>query len=126
MSNKTMLRKAALRALAVIALPALIVAQDKGGKRAHIDVESYVIDAEINPHTQALTANVKVRFLPLDNDISTVSFELNNAFNVSHVVDETGRQIQASRSTQDFSVRLSFPAPLVKGKATTVSFSYDG
>ena len=112
--------------VAVLATASLLVAQDKGGKRARIDVENYVIDADINPHTQALTANVKVRFIPLDNDISTVSFELNNALNVSRVVDDSGRQIPASRSTQDFTVQLTFPTPLAKGKATTLTFSYDG
>ncbi len=112
--------------LAVLATASLLVAQDKGGKRARIDVENYVIDADVNPHTQALTATVKVRFIPLDSDVSSVSFELNNAFNVNRVVDDAGRQIQASRSTQDFSVHLNFPAPLVKGKATTLTFSYDG
>ena len=61
-----------------------------------------------------------------DSDISSASFELNNAFNVSRVVDDSGRQITASRSTQDFSVHLTFPAPLAKGKPTTVTFSYDG
>ncbi len=118
--------KTLLRALAVIAFPALLVAQDKGGKRPRIDVENYVIDAEINPHTQALSANVKVRFLPLDNDVSSASFELNNAFNLTRVVDESGHQIPASRSGQDFNVRLNFPAPLVKGKPTTLTFTYDG
>jgi aminopeptidase N len=112
--------------LAVLATTSLLVAQDKGGKRARIDVENYVIDADLNPHTQALTANVKIRFVALDSDISSVSFELNNALSVSRVVDDTGRQIPASRSTQDFTVHLTFPTPLTKGKATTVTFSYDG
>jgi tetratricopeptide (TPR) repeat protein len=125
-------RKIRLRALAAIAIPAFLIGaahlmgQDKGVKKARIDVENYVIDAEVNPHTQALNARVKVRFLPLDNDISSVSFELNNALNVSSVMDEAGHQIPASRSGQDFSLRLSFPAPLVKGKATTLTFTYDG
>jgi tetratricopeptide (TPR) repeat protein len=123
-------RKILFRALPAIAIPALLavllVGQDKGVKKSRIDVENYVIDAEVNPHTQALSANVKVRFLPLDNDISSVSFELNNALNVTKVVDDAGHQIQASRSGQDFSLRLSFPAPLVKGKPTTLTFTYDG
>ena len=89
-------------------------------------MDNYAIDAEINPRTQTLTANVKVRFIPLDNDVSTASFELNNALNVSRVVDDSGRQVPSSRSHQDFSVRLSFPAPLAKGKPATVTFSYDG
>jgi len=112
-------------AVAPLAL-APLRAQDRGSKSGRIDVDNYSIDAEVNPRTQTLTANVKVRFIPLDNDLSSVSFELNNALNVSRVVDDSGRQIPASRSTQDFSVRLSFPAPLAKGKPTTVTFSYDG
>jgi len=110
----------------LLALAALAGAQDKGGKSARIDVDNYAIDAEINPHTQALSATVKVRFTALDNDISSVAFELNNALTVSRVVDETGRQIPASRSSQDFTVRVSLPAPLSKGKATTLTFTYDG
>ncbi len=112
--------------LAALALGPLLCAQDRGGKSGRIDVDNYAIDAEINPRTQTLTANVKVRFVAQDNDISTVSFELNNALNVSRVVDDAGRQIPASRSGQDMGVRLSFPAPLVKGKTTTVTFTYDG
>ena len=37
------------------------MAQDTGIKRARIDIENYVIDADINPHTQSLSANVKVQ-----------------------------------------------------------------
>jgi hypothetical protein len=117
--------------LTVLALAPLLVignlaAQDRGSKSGRIDVDNYAIDADINPRTQTITANVKVRFIPLDNDISTASFELNNALNVSRVVDDSGRQIPTSRSTQDFSVHLSFPAPLSKGKPATLTFSYDG
>ena len=112
--------------LAALAAASLLVAQDKGAKRSRLDVQHYVIDAEINPHTQALTASVQVQFVPLDNDVSSANFELNNAMNLSRVVDDTGRQLSASRSGQDFGLRLSFPAPLVKGKATTLTFTYDG
>src|SRR5580700_5363997 len=117
--------KTLLWALAALAIPAL-TGQDRGIKKPRIDVDNYVIDAEVNPHTQALNANVKVRFLPLDNDISSLSFALNNALNVTSVVDDAGHQIPASRSCQDFSLRLSFPAPLAKGKPTTLTFTYDG
>lgn len=112
--------------LTSLVLAPLLAAQDRGSKAGRIDVDNYAIDAEINPRTQSLTANVKVRFTCLDNDVASASFELNNAFNVSRVLDDTGRQISASRSGQDGAVRLSFPAPLPKGKPTTVTFSYDG
>src|SRR5216684_1422807 len=114
--------------VAMFAMVSLLGAQDKdrGGKKARIDVENYVINAEINPRTQAITANVQVRFVPLDGDVSSTSFELNNALNISRVVDDAGRQIPVSRSTQDASVRLNFPSALSKGKPATVTFTYDG
>src|SRR5579862_7861873 len=113
-------------ALATLAFAQLLAAQDRGGRSGRIHVDNYAIDAEINPRTQALTANAKVRFIADDSDISSVSFELNNAFNVTRVVDDAGRQIPASRSGQDQGVRLSLATPLVKGKPNTVTFTYDG
>jgi hypothetical protein len=128
MSRKFLLAALVLApvALALLALAPLLDAQDRGSKSGRIDVDNYAIDAEINPHTQTLTASVKVRFSPLDNDVSSASFELNPALSVSRVVDDAGHQIPASRSGQDMAVVLSFPAPLAKGKATTVTFNYDG
>ena len=67
-----------------------------------------------------------MRFTPLDDNTNSAAFELNNALNVSKVVDEQGREIQTSRSQQDFTVRLSFDQPLAKGKPVTVTFFYDG
>jgi tetratricopeptide (TPR) repeat protein len=98
-------------------------AQDR---RSRIDVEQYTIDAEISPAAQTLNAKAAVRFVPVDDNITSATFELNNALNVSRVVDDQGKQLQASRNQQDFSVRLSFDQPLVKGRAVTVTFYYDG
>jgi aminopeptidase N len=98
-------------------------AQDR---RSRIDVEQYTIDAEVSPAAQTLTAKATVRFTPLDDNITSAAFELNNALNVSRVVDAAGKQIQASRNQQDFTVRLSFEQPLVKGQPVTITFAYDG
>lgn len=127
-----MFRKPVLAALAAIlsaatlSITSLRAAEDRGDRRPRIDVQSYAVDAEVNPHTQTITAHVQVRFVPLDNELSSASFELNNALNVSSIVDDAGRQIPASRNTQDFSLRLSFPTPLAKGKPSTLTFTYDG
>lgn len=118
---------AAASVLALQASIALQAAEDKVERRASgIDVQHYIIDADVNPRTQALTATVQMRFAPTDGNISSASFELNNALNVSKVVDESGRQIPVSRNSQDFSLRLTFPEPILKGKATTLTFTYDG
>src|ERR1051325_9126015 len=95
-------------------------------RRPRIDVQRYVINAEVQPRTQALSGVVTVEFTPLDDNTSSAIFELNNALSVSKVVDAGGKQIPASRSQQDFSVRLSFDQPLPKGKPYAVTFSYDG
>ena len=95
-------------------------------RRPRIDVEQYTIDAEVSPAAQSLTAKASVRFLPLDDNITSPVFELNNALTVSRVVDDKGKQIPASRNQQDFSVRLTFDQPLVKGQAVTITFYYEG
>ncbi len=95
-------------------------------RRSRIDVEHYLIEAEINPRTQSLAANVQVRFAPLEDNTTSVVFELNNALYLARVTDEGGRQIPASRSQQDFTIRLNFPEPLVRAKPVTLAFSYDG
>ncbi len=101
------------------------MAQDRR-PASRIDVEQYTIDAEISPNTQSLAAKVAVRFVPLDEGLSSATFELNNALNVSRVVDDKGKQIPASRNQQDFTVRLTFDQPLPKGQPATVTFYYDG
>jgi Peptidase family M1 domain len=104
---------------------AIVPAQERRpGPR--IDVEQYLIDAEISPNTQSMSAKTAVRFIPLDEGVTSAVFELNNALNVSKVVDDKGKQIPASRNQQDFTVRLSFEQPLPKGQPVTVTFYYDG
>jgi len=109
--------------LGLLALASLTPAQER---RSRIDVEHYAIDAEIHPRTQSLSATAKVRFVPLDEHINSAVFELNNALNVTKVVDEKGRQIPSSRSQQDFTIRLNFPESLSKGTPATITLSYEG
>jgi aminopeptidase N len=94
-------------------------------RRTRVDVEHYVIDAQIDPRNQSVSATVQVRFTPADN-LSSASFELNNALNVSRIADASGRQIPASRSQADFAVRLTFPDGINKGQQSTLTFTYDG
>src|SRR5437867_1188040 len=95
-------------------------------RKTLIDVESYTIDADVNQRTQSLAAKAAVRFTPLGDNTTSVAFELNNALNVSKVLDEQNREIPSSRSQQDLTVHLNFNQPLEKGKPVTVTFYYDG
>jgi tetratricopeptide (TPR) repeat protein len=100
-------------------------AQDRSARQQKIDVQSYLIDAQVDPRAQTLSATVLVRFIPLE-DTSQVTFELNNALNISKVTDEDGRQVPSSRLQQDMSVRLSLPQTLKRGKVAALTFVYDG
>src|SRR3954468_13558856 len=95
-------------------------------RKTRIDVDKYTIDVDINQRTQSLTAKAAVRFTPLDDNTTSVPFELNNALNVSKVVDQQGQPLQASRSQQDFTINVNFSPPLEKGKPVTATFYYDG
>ena len=110
-------------AAAVLAVVALAPAQER---RSRIHVEHYLIDAEINQRSQSLTAKTQVRFVPLEDNVNSATFELNNALNVSKVTDDKGKQIPATRYQQDFTVRLNFDQTLPKGAPVTVTFEYDG
>jgi len=99
--------------------------QGQSQQRPRVDVESYAIDAQVDPSAQTIRATAQVRFTPLD-DLSTLTFELNNALNLEAVTDDAGRQVPASRTAQDMSVRLSLAATLPKGKPATLTFVYGG
>ncbi len=107
----------------MLALGVTLAAQER---RSSIDVEHYVITAEVDPDSQTLKAEVQVRFTPLDDETSSLSFELNNALSVSSVTGENGQPLPAARLPQDEGIRVSFPEPLAKGKPSTLVFRYDG
>ncbi|HEX3875951.1 MAG TPA: M1 family aminopeptidase [Bryobacteraceae bacterium] len=110
--------------LALAASP--LAAQQQPERRNRIDVQDYAIKADISPNTQTVTAQATVRFTPVDDGITTASFELNNALNVSRVIDADGKAIDAQRNPSDFSVRLTFNPPLPKGQPYSATFYYDG
>src|SRR5580698_3488938 len=117
-----------MKKLAVISsliVTALLSAQDRSARQQKIDVQSYLIDAQVDPRAQTLTATAQVKFIPLE-DTSSVTFELNNALTISRVLDEDGRQVPSSRTAQDMSVKLTLPQTLKKGKVAGLTFVYDG
>src|SRR5579863_6060525 len=125
---KRFMRGSSMWLAAALAAGALF-AQERGERpgppRQRIDVQSYIINAQIDPQAQTLAATAQVTFIPADNT-STVSFELNNSLNLTRVTDTEGRQIPASRLQEDMSVRVSMPQPLERGKPATLVFVYGG
>ena len=93
---------------------------------ARLDVEHYVIRAEIHPRTQDLNAEVEVRFQALDDGLRSASFQLHNALRLDKVVEESGAELAADRNPDEFTVRVSFPELVVKGKPKALKFFYRG
>jgi hypothetical protein len=103
-----------------------VPAQERRSNSNRIDVEQYTIDAEITPDKSTLAVKAAIRFAPVDDNVSAATFELNNALNISRVVDDQGKPIPSSRNQQDSTLRLTFDQPLPQGKPVTITFEYDG
>jgi aminopeptidase N len=109
----------------VLSLLLAVCAWAQEPQRPRIEVQNYMIEADINPRTQSIAATAKVNFTPLD-DANEAVFELNNALTVSKAVDGSGKPLETSRNAQDFTVKVSFPGALHKNQASEVSLTYDG
>ena len=112
-------------ALLAIVAASFVTYSVRAAEKAHLRVDNYDIDAELNPRAHTLTAKAKVRFTALD-DLSAATFELHNALRPTKVTDEAGQPLQVERISQDNAIRVSLPAGLAKNAATTLNFEYTG
>ncbi|HWR17575.1 MAG TPA: M1 family aminopeptidase [Terriglobales bacterium] len=103
----------------------LLLATGVYAQNPRIQVNDYVIDAEIAPRARKLVAKAKVNFTALD-DISVATFELHNGLRPTKIVDADGKTLTAERITQDSTIRIPLPAGLAKGASTTLTISYEG
>src|SRR5262249_28029659 len=122
-------KEISVRTFGWFALGALMLSWSAFGqqedRRAKIDVDNYAIDVQINPDTQTLNAKAAVRFTP-DEQTNAVTFQLNNALNVSRITDDKGQVLQSSRNIPDNTIRVTFPGGLLKGQPVVLTFNYDG
>ena len=102
----------------VLTLPAL------AAEKPRVQVDSYAINADLNPKTHHLLAAARLQFTALD-DINSASFELNNNLR-PRVLDEAGKPLPIERISQENLVRVNFPKSIAKGETDTITFEYDG
>jgi hypothetical protein len=114
-----------MRAVPIFFLAAAaLLAQE--GRRTAIDLQSYRIDARVEPANGTVSAIAELTFLPEETPAQSATFELHNALNLLKVSDEQGRTLQYNRSIEDFTTRVNFPDPFQKGKPVKVKFEYEG
>ena len=112
-----------MKYLSILLLSAALFAQQE--RRARVDVEHYDINVTVIPATQSMTAKVKMRVMPIDDRISSMQVDFNDALRVANVTDDAGAPVSFTK-TADFNYRLQFAQPLPKGKAVTLNFEYEG
>ena len=108
-----------------LSLVLLLAVPSQAAEKAHLRVDDYQIDVQLEPHLHQLTARAKVKFTALQ-DMPVAVFELNNDLRVTKVTDEKGQPLSAERVTQDSTVRVPLPAGLAKDASTTLTFEYEG
>jgi tetratricopeptide (TPR) repeat protein len=115
-----------VRSLCFIILILMVAAgMARAAEKARLHVDDYQITVELLPETHHLTAHAVVKFTALE-ELSTVTFQLNNALRITKLVDADNKPLVPERNTQDSSVRFALNNGLSKGATTTVTFDYEG
>jgi aminopeptidase N len=93
--------------------------------KAQMQVTGYVINADLDPKANKLSATAAVTFTALD-DLNTVTFELNNGLQLTKLTDAANKPLQSERLTTNSTVRITLANPMPKGTSITYNFEYSG
>jgi len=107
---------------ALMLAPAALTAQR--AERPALAISGYVIDAELDPATHRLAAKTVVT-LTAPETLEVVNFGFDPALKITKISDESGKTLEGER-TADGTIRVTPPAPFVRGKAVHWTFEYEG
>jgi len=93
--------------------------------KPQLQVTGYVINAELDPAANKLSATAVVSFTALE-DLTAPVFELNNGLQISKVTDANKKPLEAERLTNNSTVRFNLATPIPKGSSTSFTFEYAG
>jgi len=94
------------------------------GQQKSLAIQSYTIDAELDPEQHQIAAKAVVNFTPPEGAMA-VTFGLHPGLKVSSVTDDKGLTLAAERLS-DGSVRVNVPQPFLRGELDHWSFTYAG
>ncbi len=94
-------------------------------EKTRLRVDDYQIDVELLPQTHKLAAHATVKVTALE-DLSVVTFQLNNALRITKLTDATNKPLTPERNTQDSTVRFALTSGIAKNASTTFYFEYEG
>jgi hypothetical protein len=112
---------------AVTVLPLWLVAVTAWAApvKVQMQITGYVINADLDPSVNRLTATADVTFTALE-ELSNPTFELNNGLLVTKATDPHGKPLEYERLTNNNTVRFTLATPLAKGTTTTYHIEYSG
>lgn len=113
------------RSLFLLLFPAAFSVAHAAPSRVPLQINSYVINADLDPAANKLTATVAVNFTALD-DLTAATFELNNGLQLTRLVDAAKKPLQSERLSTNSTVRVNLPTALSKSTTTTWTFDYTG
>jgi len=119
------MRRALWRLPAFLLFPVLTMAVYAAPPRVPLQVNSYVISADVDPAANKLTATATVSFTALD-DLTMATFELNNGLQITKLTDAGRKPLQNERLSTNSTVRVTLPTPMAKNTTTTWTFEYAG
>ena len=119
------MRRALWRCVALLVFPALTAVGYAASPRVPLQINSYVINADLDPAANKLTATAVVSFTALD-DLTTASFELNNGLQITKLTDAAKKPLVSERLSTNSTVRVTLPTPMAKNTTTTWTFEYTG
>jgi tetratricopeptide (TPR) repeat protein len=93
--------------------------------RVQVQATGYVINADVDPATNKLTATVAVTLTAFE-DVTQITLELNNGLQITKLVDSAQHPLTPERLTTNSTVRIPLATPLAKGSSTTLTFDYSG
>ena len=93
--------------------------------RQPVQVTGYVINADLDPATNKLSATAAVTFTALE-DLTQATFELNNGLQISKLTDAAKKPLESERLSTNSTVRVALATPMPKGTSTTWNFEYAG
>jgi hypothetical protein len=93
--------------------------------RVQMQITGYVINADLDPSVNRLTATADVTFTAIE-ELANPTFELNNGLQVTKATDAQGKPLEYERLTNNNTVRFTLANPLPKGATTTFHFEYSG
>ncbi len=93
--------------------------------RPQMQITGYVIGADLDPAANKLTATADVTLTALE-DLTAVTFELNNGLQITKLTDAQGKVLTPERLTTNSTVHVPLLTSLPKGSTSVFHFAYNG